>query len=135
MDKQVFLAVAIILSFGAFATNGHGQGLAEYAITTSTAASATAKAGSGLGSATQQLAGGLQQKLSKSTGQPQQSSPRPSSVPSHRSSPVKAQKAVPQSAPTAPSTEKALAGSKTNPPSKPANQEEYPSVVDLSFPQ
>jgi hypothetical protein len=133
MDKQLFLAIAIILSFGAFATNGNGQGLVEYALTTSTTASATAKAGSSLGKATQPLAGRLQEKLSNATAKPPQTSRAPSRVPSHHPLPAKALKAVPQSASNVASPEKSSAGTKTNRPPKPSTQDEYPSVVDLSF--
>lgn len=147
------------LSFGAFPVIGLCQGAAEYSITTSHAAAATVKAGSVLDKATQQLAGHLQEQLSKSTEQLQQTSRQPGKGPGDHAVPTKAQTVGPangievicgpsgaqdtskqhktglQSAPCASSRREDSPGAKANLSPALATQERYPSVVNLSFPK
>ncbi|MBZ5513479.1 MAG: hypothetical protein LAN62_01285 [Acidobacteriia bacterium] len=157
MEKEIFLATALMLSLGPFPADGLCQGSAEYSIGSSHAASATVKAGSALDKATRQLSGRLQQKLAKPTEQSRQASRQPSRVAGYRPVPAKTPTmesaggieviCSPSDAQTADKKAKAGAQSepcisspggdspsrKANLPSKPETQEKYPSVVNLSF--
>lgn len=156
MMRQAFLAMAAILSLGAFTTLGLCQGAAEYAITTSHVAGAAVKGGTGLDKVTQEVAGRLQQKLSKSTEQSRQARPQPSRglgdhpVPAAQSiGPAKGievlygprntkptnikRDAESQSQPCASPPDKDSPRSKASMPCMAEKQEKYPSVVNLSF--
>ncbi len=156
MTRQALLAVAIVLSLSPFTTKALGQGAAEYSIITSHAAGAAAKGGKALSKATQQLSGGLQQKLSKSTEESRQTHPhlsRPSGDhPGRATQSIESAKGLEiiygprnakttdtkqdgesQALPCASSPGKDAPKTKVTLPCKAATKEEYPSVVNLSF--
>ncbi len=156
MTRLSLLAMAIILSSGPFTAKALGQGAVEYSITTSHAAGATANGGTALGKAVQQLAGRLQQKVSKSN-EPSRQTPRqlgqiPGDHPApatHRNESAKGleitygpgsaestdprQDAGPQPPPCAPPTGKDSPKTKASQPCKAETEEKYPSIVNLSF--
>ncbi len=155
MMRQAILAMAAILSLGPITTLGLCQGAAEYAITTSHVAGAAIKGGTGLDKVTQQVAGRLQQKLSKSTEQSRPTPRQPSLTPGDHpvstaqsvgsahgmeiiSGSTNANTGTKKSAellppPCASSPERDSPKSKATLPCKAETQEKYPSVVNLSF--
>ncbi len=155
MTRQTFPAIAVMLSLGPFTTIGLCQAAAEYSIMTSHVAGATAKGGTVLGKAAQQLSGRVQQKLSKSTEQSRQTGQlnrAPGDHPvtaapgvesangleiiygptSSKASDTK-QGAESKSPPCASSPANDSPGNKAVLPCTTKSQENYPSVVNLSF--
>ncbi len=156
MTRLSLLAMAIILCSGPFTAKALGQGAVEYSTATSHAAGATANAGTALGKAAQQLAGRLQQKVSKCTEPSPQTSRqlgrtlgdhRPPATHSNESAkgleivygPGNAkttdtkQDAGSQPPPCPPSTAKDSPKTKASQPCKAETEERYPSIVNLSF--
>jgi len=157
VEKQVFVAMAITLSVGIFPARGRCQAAAEYSITTSHVAAGAAKAGSALDKAMQGIAGRVQEKVSKATEQPRETSRQPSRIlgdhplaanaqtinsangievvcgPSDAKTTDTKQKPGSQSKPCLSSHGEDLQGNKANHPAKPDAPANYPSVVNLSF--
>jgi hypothetical protein len=162
--KQILLAIAIALSFGAYAATGFCQAAAEYSATTAGAASASASGGSALGSALNSAAGNVSERVGESSRlapQPRRPVRRAGRVVAVRPLPANAQ-AMPSSRQMRlsfnrrdaalaakgttgglpncpPSTAAGSTGNKTadasaNSACKPALEAAYPSTLKLSFP-
>ncbi len=154
--RRASLAFPLILSLGLVTTSGLCQGAAEYGALSSHVAATTAKAGSALGNAAQQVSGRLQQKLSKSAADSPQASrplsPAPAGHPvatAPGAAPAKGMQILyaPGGAKTPDAKNDAASPpqpcvspsdndspkSKGIVPCRGNTQEKYPSVVNLSF--